>query len=93
MFTLPVALYNTGGRAVRLRLYLDNCCYNRPYDEQTQFKILMETRAKLHIQAENLDYTQWQRDYFDKKGRDELDREMEAYFASHPYRGDAVKII
>ena len=35
-----------------MRLYLDNCCYNRPYDSQTSFKVSMETRAKLHIQEE-----------------------------------------
>lgn len=45
------------------------------------------------VKAENFDYTQWQRDYFDSKNRDELDREMKAYFASHPYRGDAAKVI
>lgn len=33
-----------------MRVYLDNCCFNRPYDDQTQFKVSMETRAKLHIQ-------------------------------------------
>ena len=33
-----------------MRIYLDNCCYNRPYDSQSAFKITMETRAKLHIQ-------------------------------------------
>jgi len=33
-----------------LRIYLDNCCYNRPYDSQSEFKVSMETRAKLHIQ-------------------------------------------
>ena len=35
-----------------MRIYLDNCCYNRPYDSQESFKINMETRAKLHIQEE-----------------------------------------
>ena len=35
-----------------MKLYLDNCCYNRPYDSQTSFKVSMETRAKLHIQEE-----------------------------------------
>ena len=35
-----------------MRIYLDNCCYNRPYDSQETFKISMETRAKLHIQDE-----------------------------------------
>ena len=38
------------GDDTRLRIYLDNCCYNRPYDSQSSFKISMETRAKLHIQ-------------------------------------------
>ena len=35
-----------------MRVYLDNCCFNRPYDDQSQFKVTMETRAKLHIQRE-----------------------------------------
>ena len=35
-----------------MRIYLDNCCYNRPYDSQTQFSVSMETRAKLHVQEE-----------------------------------------
>ena len=35
-----------------MRVYLDNCCYNRPYDSQEQFSVSMETRAKLHIQDE-----------------------------------------
>lgn len=38
-----------------MRVYLDNCCFNRPYDEQTQIKIALETHAKLYIQ--NLIYT------------------------------------
>ena len=32
------------------KLYLDNCCFNRPYDDQTQFIIRIETDAKLKIQ-------------------------------------------
>jgi len=32
------------------RLYLDNCCFNRPFDNQEQLKIKLETEAKLHIQ-------------------------------------------
>lgn len=34
----------------RLRVYLDNCCYNRPYDDQTQLRISLESQAKLEIQ-------------------------------------------
>lgn len=29
---------------------MDNCCYNRPYDDQSQMRIYLETQAKLHIQ-------------------------------------------
>jgi len=33
-----------------LMIYLDNCCYNRPYDDQAQTKVVLETLAKLYIQ-------------------------------------------
>lgn len=33
-----------------MRIYLDNCSYNRPYDSQSQMRIYLETQAKLHIQ-------------------------------------------
>jgi predicted nucleic acid-binding protein len=36
------------------RLYLDNCCFNRPFDDQQQMKIKLETDAKLFIQQEIL---------------------------------------
>ena len=32
-----------------MKLYLDNCCYNRPYDDQTHEKIHMEGEAVLTI--------------------------------------------
>jgi predicted nucleic acid-binding protein len=34
----------------KLKIYLDNCCFNRPYDDQTQPKVVLETLAKLYIQ-------------------------------------------
>ena len=34
----------------KMKIYLDNCCYNRPYDEQAQPKVILETLAKLYIQ-------------------------------------------
>ena len=33
-----------------MKIYLDNCCYNRPYDDQSQIRISLETQAKLYIQ-------------------------------------------
>ncbi len=34
-----------------MKIYLDNCCFNRPYDDQNQLKIELETKAKLFIQS------------------------------------------
>lgn len=35
----------------KMKIYLDNCCFNRPFDNQVQMKIRLETKAKLCIQA------------------------------------------
>ena len=34
----------------KLRISLDMCCYNRPYDNQSQSRIAKEAQSKLHIQ-------------------------------------------
>ena len=31
------------------RVYLDNCAYNRPFDDQSQIRISLEAQAKLYI--------------------------------------------
>ena len=33
-----------------MKVYLDNCCYNRPYDDQNYLSISLETQAKLLVQ-------------------------------------------
>ena len=33
-----------------IKVYLDNCCFNRPFDDQQHIRIRIETEAKLHIQ-------------------------------------------
>ena len=33
-----------------MRVYLDNCCFNRPFDDQSSLIIQMETEAKLDVQ-------------------------------------------
>lgn len=33
-----------------MRLYLDLCCFNRPYDDQSQLRVHLETEAKLSLQ-------------------------------------------
>ena len=35
-------------------IYLDNCCFNRPFDDQKQIRIHIETEAKLFIQSKIL---------------------------------------
>ena len=35
-------------------IYLDNCCFNRPFDDQKQIRIHIETEAKLFIQGKVL---------------------------------------
>jgi hypothetical protein len=62
------------------KIYLDMCSYNRPFDDQEQLKIRLETEAKLYIQ-ENIregkyslcwsfmhDYENGKSPYEDKKG-------------------------
>jgi predicted nucleic acid-binding protein len=39
----------------KTRLYLDNCCFNRPYDDQANLNIRLEAEAKLFIQNEILE--------------------------------------
>jgi len=35
----------------KIKVYLDNCCYNRPFDDQSQLRISLETQAKLFVQS------------------------------------------
>jgi len=35
-----------------MKIYLDNCCFNRPFDDQSQIRIRIESEAKLKIQEE-----------------------------------------
>ncbi|WP_462270167.1 hypothetical protein, partial [Desulfobacter sp.] len=38
-------------RHYKMKIYLDNCCFNRPFDDQTFLTIRLETEAKLDIQT------------------------------------------
>ena len=38
------------GKDDDMRIYLDSCCYNRPYDNDSQLTIRLEAQSKLHIQ-------------------------------------------
>jgi hypothetical protein len=39
------------GKIIMLKIYLDNCCYNRPFDDLSQEKINDEATAKMFIQS------------------------------------------
>ena len=45
----------TSSRKEKTKVYLDNCAYNRPFDDQSQIRISLESQAKLHIQRLVLD--------------------------------------
>jgi predicted nucleic acid-binding protein len=42
---------------VKNRIYLDNCCFNRPYDDQANLNVYLEAEAKIFIQSEILKKT------------------------------------
>jgi len=62
-----------------MRVYLDNCCFNRPFDDQSQLRINLETEAKLKIQeyvtlnrfeliwSYMLDYENFKNPYLERK--------------------------
>ena len=45
------------------------------------------------IKSEGFDYTKWQREYFDSKTKEEMDRELDAYFTSNPHSSDRHKTV
>ena len=44
-------LTSDGEPMEKIKIYLDVCCFNRPYDDQTQPRIQLESTAKLMIQS------------------------------------------
>ena len=37
-----------------MKIYLDNCSFNRPFDDQSSIRIKLETEAKLFVQEKIL---------------------------------------
>ena len=55
-----------------MRVYLDNCCYNRPFDDQSQV-----------LNPNTFDYTEWRRNnLFQGESVDSLCDKIEAFQAS-----------
>jgi hypothetical protein len=64
-------------RNKKLCVYLDNCCYNRPFDDQEQLSVQLETQAEMFVftikAEEPFNYTEWRRDnLFEDMSPDEL---------------------
>ena len=53
-----------------------------------QMGIVEAERFIFLVKTEGFDYTKWQREYFGNKTKEEMDAEMDSYFAAHPYSGD-----
>jgi hypothetical protein len=53
------------------RIYLDNCSFNRPYDDQTLLRNYLE--------AEQFDYTKWQENLFEDMTIEELAKKADEY--------------
>lgn len=51
-----------------MKIYLDNCCFNRPFDDQSQIRVRLEAEAKLKIQADIQDGAYSHRSYRIYKG-------------------------
>lgn len=54
-----------------MRIYLDNCCYNRPFDDQTQERIHLESEAIITVLQRG------QSGLYEIVGSDVLELEME----------------
>ena len=52
-----------------LKVYLNNCVFNRPFDDQSQIRIKLETEAKF---CEPFDYTKWQRSLWADRSIEEI---------------------
>ncbi|MCL1874755.1 MAG: type II toxin-antitoxin system VapC family toxin [Synergistaceae bacterium] len=48
---LTIFLDKDEKRNLMLKIYIDNCCYNRPFDNSSDNSVQMEAAAKLFIQS------------------------------------------
>ena len=53
---------------------MDMCCFNRPFDEQTQHKILIETEANLFIQNLKENYSLLHQNLLKNVNSDEINK-------------------
>jgi hypothetical protein len=60
----------------KTRVYLDNCAYNRPFDDQSQIRISLR---------EPFDYTAWQKEHYATISVHELNQKAIEYVKAHPF--------
>lgn len=62
----------------RIKVYLDTCCYNRPFDDQSRLIVELETKAKLFIQSRiisgNIDLVVSYMSYFENSENPEAEK-------------------
>lgn len=57
-----------------------------------QLGVVEAERFVATVIRERFDYTSWQRDYFDRKGQDEISQEAEKFELENPYYGNALRL-
>jgi len=56
-------------------VYLDNCCFNRPFDDQSQLRVQLEAEKFITlILREPFDYTKWQRTLWADRSVEDISR-------------------
>ncbi|MDR2580249.1 MAG: hypothetical protein LBC85_04565 [Fibromonadaceae bacterium] len=66
-----------------MKIYLDNCCYNRPFDDQSDIIIKLESEAISFIQREPFDYTKWQENLMENMSVREISDKAAEYRLSN----------
>ena len=73
----------------KLRIYLDMCCFNRPFDDQSQLRISLESQAKIRIQELIKDnelslITSYTLQYENSQNRDDMRRNsIDSFVSKH----------
>ena len=71
----------------KTRVYLDNCCLCRPFDDQNQIRIFLETQAKIYVQnlivSENIEWAYSYMSVFENRNNPNKDngKIIEDFFA------------
>jgi hypothetical protein len=68
-----------------LKIYLDNCCYGRPFDDLSQERIKNETEIFIvNIKNKGFDYTEWRENLWEDMTAEELFAKAAEFERQHP---------